>query len=189
MTSTSFPKCLPLPGTVCFISSNYFARRDHDHLLLSTNYRSNLKNALTGYCSKLKTQWQMVFSSCSTRCTSSSLDSSTEPSLQYFVSCFAKCFVAPTWLSYNNQYQFRLLWPSVGVAVSLPGVSEVSLSSSRGSTSGVPSGCANLWAPLTTTVHYRCRAKIYPAAKKYPPPVTSPSVLSAVCIAELILGR
>ena len=28
------------------------------------------------------------------------------------------------------------------------------------------------------------RAKIYPAAKKYPPPVTSPSVLSAVCIAQ-----
>ena len=30
----------------------------------------------------------------------------------------------------------------------------------------------------------RCSAKIYPAAKNYPPPVTSPSVLSAVCIAQ-----
>ena len=27
-------------------------------------------------------------------------------------------------------------------------------------------------------------AKIYPAAKKYPPPVTLPSVLSALCIAQ-----
>ena len=31
---------------------------------------------------------------------------------------------------------------------------------------------------------YRCRAEIYPAAKNYPPPVTLPSVLSAVCIAQ-----
>ena len=31
---------------------------------------------------------------------------------------------------------------------------------------------------------YRCSAKIYPAAKNYPPPVTLPSVLSAVCIAQ-----
>ena len=31
---------------------------------------------------------------------------------------------------------------------------------------------------------YRCRAKVYPAAKNYPPPVTLPSVLFAVCIAQ-----
>ena len=30
----------------------------------------------------------------------------------------------------------------------------------------------------------RCSAKIYPAAKNYPPPVTFTSVLSAVCIAQ-----
>ena len=38
-----------------------------------------------------------------------------------------------------------------------------------------------------TTYFFRitwCSAKIYPAAKKYPPPVTLPSVLSAVCIAQ-----
>ena len=33
-------------------------------------------------------------------------------------------------------------------------------------------------------VGVRCSAKIYPAAKNYPPPVTLPSVLSAVCIAQ-----
>ena len=31
---------------------------------------------------------------------------------------------------------------------------------------------------------HRCSGKIYPAVKKYPPPVTLPSVLSAVCIAQ-----
>ena len=31
---------------------------------------------------------------------------------------------------------------------------------------------------------HRCSAKMYPVAKKYPPPVTLPSVLSAVCIAQ-----
>ena len=30
----------------------------------------------------------------------------------------------------------------------------------------------------------RCRAKMYPAAKKYPPPVTLPSAFSAVCSAQ-----
>ena len=31
---------------------------------------------------------------------------------------------------------------------------------------------------------YRCSAKIFPATKIFPPPVTLPSVLSAVCIAQ-----
>ena len=30
----------------------------------------------------------------------------------------------------------------------------------------------------------RCSGKIYPAVKNYPPPMTLPSVLSAVCIAK-----
>ena len=45
--------------------------------------------------------------------------------------------------------------------------------------------------PVTMLNRLRCRAKIYPAVKNYPPPVTLPSVLSAVRVyrAELILGR
>ena len=38
--------------------------------------------------------------------------------------------------------------------------------------------------PVPYAYGYRCRAKIYLAAKNYPPPVTLPSVSSAVCIAQ-----
>ena len=37
---------------------------------------------------------------------------------------------------------------------------------------------------INSSHRYRCSAKIYPAAKNYPPPVTLPSVLSVVCIAQ-----
>ena len=37
---------------------------------------------------------------------------------------------------------------------------------------------------LPLRVRRRCRDQIYPAVKKYPPPMTLPRVLSVVCIAQ-----
>ena len=47
-----------------------------------------------------------------------------------------------------------------------------------------PKTCVRASGHIANVKPCRCSANIYPAAKKYPPPVTLPSVLSAVCIAQ-----
>ena len=96
---------------------------------------------------------------------------------------------------------FRRIWYSVG-KYGVLGITEYRqgrpLSNPYPKPNNKPSGNPTMTRVGVNSVfaiqfQFRCSAKMYPAAKNYPPPVTSPSVRLCIirCVyrAELILGR